>query len=276
MHPVPRDPEEQAERAALALQARLGDPTPEVFLTLGSGLSGVAEAIEDRVDVPVAAVPGVPVSRVPGHPATLRFGTIAGHTVLAQMGRVHLYEGHTAAEVSRMVDVAALLGCSTLIVTNAAGGLHDDRQEPGEVMVISDQLNLTGDSPLAGALRDGVPSFTDMARAYDPQLRDLAVEVAREQGTRVSTGVYAGLTGPAYETAAEVRMLRTLGADAVGMSTVNEVIAARAAGLRVLGMSTLTNVHGEGVATSHEEVIDVGARVAEDVSRLVLGVLERL
>ena len=276
MQPAARDPDEHAQRAALSLRARLGDPAPDIFLTLGSGLSDVADAIEDRVDVPVAAVPGLPVSRVPGHPATLRFGTIGGHTVLAQMGRVHLYEGYSAAEVARMVDVAAGLGCSTFIVTNAAGGLHADRQEPGEIMVIDDQLNLTGDSPLTGTFRDGVPSFTDMARAYDPRLRDLAVEVASEHGTRASTGVYAGLTGPAYETAAEVRMLRTLGADAVGMSTVNEVIAARALGLRVLGLSTLTNVHGEGVATSHDEVIDVGARVAADVSRLVLGVLERL
>lgn len=271
-----RDHDDAAERAALSLQARLGDPTPEVFLTLGSGLSAVANAIEDPIDVPVAAVPGVPVGRVPGHPALLRFGTIAGHTVLAQMGRIHLYEGYGAAEVSRMVDVAGLLGCTTFVVTNAAGGIRHETQQPGDVMVISDHLNLTGRSPLTAAFRDGAPSFVDMAAAYSPRLRDLAVEVAGARGLRVSAGVYAGLAGPQYETPAEVTMLRAMGADAVGMSTVNEVTAARAIGLEVLGLSMLTNVHGGGASTSHEEVLEVSARVADDVSGVVLGVLAQL
>lgn len=271
-----REPDDQAQRAALSLQARFGEFTPQVFLTLGSGLSGVADAIEDPLDVPVAAVPGIPVGRVPGHPAVLRIGMVRGQAVLAQIGRVHLYEGYDASDVARMVDVAALLGCSTFLVTNAAGGLRHEDQRPGDVMVISDHLNLTGHSPLTGVFRDESPVFTDMADAYDPALRELALEVGEAQGLQLRTGVYAGLTGPAYETAAEVRMLRALGADAVGMSTVNEVIAARALGLRVLGLSTLTNVHGEGVATSHEEVMEVGARVADQVSALVLGVLERM
>ncbi|HEX9889683.1 MAG TPA: purine-nucleoside phosphorylase [Nitriliruptorales bacterium] len=272
----PREPDEHAERAALAIRARLGEPEPDVFLTLGSGLSAVADAIDDRVDIPVAAVPGAPVSRAPGHPAVLRFGTLGGHVVLAQMGRVHLYEGYSASQVARMVDVAGLLGCSSFVVTNAAGGLRAETQQPGDIMVIGDHLNLTGRSPLTGAPRSGAPAFTDMAAAYDPALRDLAVDVGNGLDIRVSTGVYAGLIGPEYETAAEVQMLRTIGADAVGMSTVNEVIVARALGLRVLGISTLTNVHGPGVATSHDEILAVGTRVAHDVSRLVLGVLERL
>ncbi|MBW3621707.1 MAG: purine-nucleoside phosphorylase [Actinobacteria bacterium] len=262
-----------AARTALALEPRLGGGNVDVFLTLGSGLASVADRIESPVDIPMAALPNVAVSTVPGHTGVLRYGTLAGKQVLAQLGRIHLYEGHDAADVTRTVSVASLLGADTFLVTNAAGGLEPS-WAPGDLMLVEDHLNLTGTSPLLGVLRDDAPVFLDMAGAYDAELRDLALRIAAEQGVELRRGVYAGLVGPAYETPAEVRMLRALGAQAVGMSTVLEVIAARTHGMRVLGMSSITNVHGEGVATSHREVIEVGARAAEHLAGIVLGVLE--
>lgn len=270
-----RHPVDNADRTALALEPRLPDGGVDVFVTLGSGLASVADRIEDAVDIPMAALPGLAVSTVPGHTGTLRVGRIGDRRVLAQLGRIHLYEGHSAADVTLMVDVAARLGADTFVVTNAAGGLEPS-WTPGDLMLITDHLNLTGTSPLMGVLREDVPVFLDMAGAYDAELRALAVEVAGSQGVELRDGVYAGLLGPTYETPAEVRMLRTLGAQAVGMSTVLEVIAARASGLRVLGFSSITNVHGEGVATSHDEVIEVGAVAAQRLGGIVLGVLERL
>ncbi|MEX1177456.1 MAG: purine-nucleoside phosphorylase [Nitriliruptor sp.] len=263
------------ERTAAALRARLEGRRPELLLTLGSGLGSVADAVEDAVVVDVLDLPGTAASTVPGHTARLVCGQLAGREVLVQAGRIHLYEGHDAHDVTRLVRVAAQLGVSTFVVTNAAGGLTD-RFTPGDLMVIDDHLNMTGTSPLAGLLRGGDPRFVDMAGAYDARLRDLAHEVAGDLGLELQRGVYAGLVGPAYETPAEVAMLRTLGAHAVGMSTVNEVIAARDEGLRVLGFSSVTNVHGEGVATTHAEVVEVGARAAQDLRRVLLGLLERL
>lgn len=266
--------EDAIARATEALGERLPGPV-DVLVTLGSGLGAVAERLEDAVDVPVSEVPGLAVSTVPGHAATLRYGRLGRHVVLAQRGRVHLYEGHDAATVVRTVEVAAGLGARTYVVTNAAGGL-DPSFTPGDLMLITDHLNLTGRSPLTGVLRDGAPVFLDLAGAYDARLAALAHEAAADLGIRLQQGVYAGLTGPAYETPAEVRMLRTLGAHAVGMSTVLEVIAARANGLDVVGLSSITNVHGEGVATSHEEVIEVGADAAVSLGALLLELLGRL
>lgn len=263
------------DRTAAALRARLGGRHPELLLTLGSGLGAVADAVEDAVTVDVLDLPGTAASTVPGHTARLIAGRLGGREVLVQAGRIHLYEGHGAHDVTRLVRVAARLGVSTFVVTNAAGGL-DQRFTPGELMVIDDHLNMTGTSPLSGLLRDGAPRFVDMARAYDARLRELAHEVAGDHGLTLQRGVYAGLVGPAYETPAEVAMLRTLGAHAVGMSTVNEVIAARDEGLRVLGFSSITNVHGEGVATTHEEVVEVGARAAQDLQRVLLELIGRI
>lgn len=269
-----RDQEELVERASLALEGRLPEPA-EVFLTLGSGLRAVADRIREAVDIPMAALPGLQVSTVPGHTGLLRYGRLGDRTVLAQMGRIHLYEGHEPADVVRMVEVAARLGCDTYIVTNAAGGLDPDFT-PGDLMVISDHLNLTGMSPLMGVIRDGGPVFLDMAGAYDQRLRELVREAGDAVGVALRSGVYAGLTGPAYETPAEVEMLRRLGADAVGMSTVLEVVAARSHGLRVLGVSSITNVHGAGVATSHAEVLEVGERAADQLGRVLLALFDRL
>ena len=265
------------EDTTWALQAVLpGDAAPRTLLTLGSGLGAVADAVRDATDVDVSSLPGMVPSTVPGHTAVLRHGWIGEHEVLVQRGRIHLYEGHVAREVVRTVEVAARLGVSNFVVTNAAGGLDADQLSPGDLLVIDDHINLTGTTPLTGVLRDGAPVFLDMAGAYDPVLRAAADDVATELGQQLRHGVYAGLTGPAYETPAEVRMLRTLGADVVGMSTVNEVIAARAAGLRVLGFSSVTNVHGEGVSTSHEEVLEVGADAAQRLGQLLLALLPRL
>lgn len=263
-----------AAATADALGHALGDAV-DVLVTLGSGLSGVADVLDDAIELPTTILPGIPASTVPGHTSTLRFGRIGDLRVLAQVGRVHLYEGHSGADVTRMVDASALLGASTFVVTNAAGGLEPS-WTPGDVMVLNDHLNMTGTTPLMGVVRDGGPVFVDMARPYDDDLQALAHDVAATLDLTLRDGVYAGLLGPAYETPAEVAMLRTLGATAVGMSTVLEVIAARARGLRVLGLSTITNVHGDGVETTHAEVIEVGAQVAKDVTRLVTGILESL
>jgi purine-nucleoside phosphorylase len=267
--------DELVERAATTLDGQLEGRSLDVLVTLGSGLAPVAEAFTDAVEVPMSALPGMARSTVPGHTGTLKVGELAGRTVVAQVGRVHLYEGHSGADVTRMVDVAARLGASTFVVTNAAGGI-DPSFTPGDVMAITDHLNLTGTSPHLGVVRDGGPVFLDMAGAYDADLRALAGRIADDQGFALQEGVYAGLLGPAFETPAEVRMLRTFGASAVGMSTVLEVIAARSRGMRVCGLSTITNVHGEGVATSHEEVLEVGRTASERVSALVLGLLEQL
>lgn len=271
---LPTQPPVDPERTANALRARLGDRRPELLLTLGSGLGSVADAVEDAEVIDVLDLPGAAASTVPGHTARLIAGRLAGREVLVQAGRIHLYEGHSAHDVTRLVRVAARIGITTFVVTNAAGGL-DQRFTPGDLMVIDDHLNLTGTSPLMGLLRDGAPRFVDMAGAYDAALRALAHEVAADLGLSLQRGVYAGLVGPAYETPAEVAMLRTLGAHAVGMSTVNEVIAARDEGMRVLGFTSVTNVHGEGVPTTHAEVVEVGARAAQDLQRVLFGVLDR-
>jgi purine-nucleoside phosphorylase len=262
------------ELAAAAIEDRL-ERRPEIFLTLGSGLAGVADAIEGAVDLPAEAVPGLPAPAVPGHAGLLRAGRLGGREVLAQLGRVHLYEGYPAALVTRAVEAAARVGCTTFVVTNASGGVHAGLA-PGDLLAVVDQLNLTGTSPLVGRLEAGRPAFIDMTAAYDPRLVDLAAAAAEREGAGLKTGVYAGLPGPAYETPAEVRMLHTLGADVVGMSTVLEVIAARARGMRVLGLSVVTNVHGADAATSHEEVLAVGRAAGERLGRLLLGTIPQL
>lgn len=264
----------EVQRAVLELHKRI-DGDVDVLVTLGSGLASVADATSDLVEIPVATIPGLTVSTVPGHRSVLMVGMIGERRVLLQVGRVHLYEGHTPQVVTRMVDVAADLGATTFVVTNAAGGLEPS-WTPGDLMVIRDHLNLTGRSPLVGVVRDGAPIFQDMAAAYDHDLVALVHEIAAEHGRTLREGVYAGLLGPSFETPAEVAMLRTLGAHAVGMSTVLEVIRARSLGMRVVGLSTITNVHAEGVQTSHDEVMEVAERVAADTARLVAELLRRL
>lgn len=248
---------------------------PRVALVLGSGLGAFADALEDRVAIPYGEIAGMPVSAVEGHAGNLVLGRIDGLPVVAMQGRVHLYEGHGAEAVVFGTRLMVRLGARTMIVTNAAGGIREGLA-PGDLMGIEDHLNLTGSNCLAGENDEELgPRFVDMTEAYDRDLLDLAGESARELGFELARGVYAGLLGPTYETPAEVRMLRTLGADAVGMSTVLEVIAARHMGARVLGMSCITNVAAGlgGGLLSHDEVKETAARVRDRFVALLRSVL---
>ena len=238
------------------LSERLDGRRPRVLLTLGSGLGELAEEVRDGLALDFTEI-GLPAPTVPGHAGRLIAGNLHGADVLVQQGRLHLYEGVPVRNVTAVVRAAAEVGVDTFLVTNAAGGLLDS-MTPGDIMIIADQLNLTANSPLIGG--GTAPQFVDMADAYDPNLRALAAAAGALAGASLLKGVYAGLLGPAYETPAEVRMLRTLGASAVGMSTVSEVIAARALGLRVGGFSLITNVHRPGgTPTHHAEVLEAAA-----------------
>lgn len=243
-----------------ATGARLG-------IVLGSGLKGFAQHVEDGVEVPFADVPGWPVPKVEGHGGALVAGLVGGTPVLCLTGRVHLYEGWQPAEVVRAVRTLRALGVPRFLLTNAAGGIADDLS-PGDLMLITDHLNLTGSSPLLGEHVESFgPRFPDQSEVYGKQLGELL----QQCGQRLRPGVYAGLLGPSYETPAEVRMLRTLGADAVGMSTVHEAMALNAVGAEVAGLSLITNLAaGIGdAALSHDEVVAVGAQASRTLEALV-------
>ena len=257
-----------------ALDAR----TPKVALVLGSGLGRFADSLASQTVIPYDRIHGMPTSKVVGHAGNLVIGEVGAMPVVAMQGRVHLYEGHPTAEVVFGVRLMRHLGASILIITNAAGGCGESLSA-GDLMLIEDHINLTGQSCLIGPNEDelGV-RFPDMSEAYDRRLRALALEVAEAQGTTLARGVYAGLLGPSYETPAEIRMLCKLGADAVGMSTVLEVIAAKHLGMQVLGVSCITNL-AAGISASplsHDEVTETATRVRETFEALLRGVLERL
>lgn len=254
------------------------DLVPKVALVLGSGLGSYADRLADGVVVPYSAITGMPVSKIVGHAGNLVLGTSGGVPVAAMQGRVHLYEGHGPADVVFGVRLMRALGADTLLITNAAGGCGDGLVA-GDLMLITDHLNLTGRHCLEGPNEEAFGTrFPDMSQAYDPELGAIADSVARAAGFELARGIYAGLLGPSYETPAEVRMMRTLGADAVGMSTVLEVIAARHMGMRVLGISCITNLAAGISAThlSHDEVTETADRVRGRFEGLVRGVLERL
>lgn len=254
-----------------ALPADLATFRPRVALVLGSGLGSFADAAEQHFEIPYAAIAGLPESKVPGHAGKFVGATIAGMPVLLAMGRVHYYEGHTPRQTAANVRLMASLGPETLILTNAAGTLNR-KFAPGEWMMLSDHLNLTAVSPLSGG-----PNFFDMSEVYDPRWRVLFRAVAKDRGMTLHEGVYACVPGPQYETPAEVRMLRTLGADAVGMSTVFEAIQARALGLRVAAFSCLTN-WAAGVSSqplSHDEVMHTGREAASSLVGLLQAALGR-
>lgn len=267
---------EAARSAAASISERVRS-RPTVGIILGSGLGGIAQAIDDATRIPYSGIPGFPTSTVLGHAGELVAGSIGGSRVVALSGRFHMYEGHDARLAGFPVRVLHELGIETLIVSNAAGSARADLL-PGTIMLIADHVNLMFRNPLIGGLEEGDIRFPDMSDPYDPQLRALAREVAREQDVSLAEGVYFGLLGPSYETRAEVRMVARLGADVVGMSTVPEVIVARARGIRVLGFSCVTNFAcGLAVAPiTHDEVIETTARVADRMQRLVREVVVRL
>jgi purine-nucleoside phosphorylase len=249
---------------------------PAAALVLGSGLGGLADEIQDAVRIPYARIPGFPRSTVAGHAGALVAGILNGVEVVAMQGRFHLYEGWDAAEVALPIRALSALGVELLLLTNAAGGLRPGMAS-GDLMLLADHLNLTGRNPLMGPVVGREERFPDMSEPYDPELRRLAESVALELKIPLSQGVYAALLGPSYETPAEVRMLRTLGADAVGMSTVPEVLVARALGMRVMAISLVTNLAaGLGpAALSHDEVMEAGAAVRDRLATLVRALLPR-
>lgn len=270
----------QLDRLKLAAEdvRKHTDRVPKVALVLGSGLGAYADSVEEKVSIPYTEIRGMSMSKVEGHAGNLVLGTAEGVSVAAMQGRVHLYEGHPAEDVVFGLRLMLHLGAKTVIITNAAGGIGD-HLEVGDLMLIEDQLNLTGRNPLVGVNEDALgPRFVDMTTPFDAELRGLAEEGAKALGFGVKRGVYAGLLGPTYETPAEIRMLKTLGGDAVGMSTVLEVVAARHMGARVLGISCITNkAAGLGHETlDHEEVQEVAKQVRERFVSLLGAVLRRL
>jgi purine-nucleoside phosphorylase len=270
---VPILPADQPRRlAALEAAVRARTPiVPRVGIVLGSGLGGLADDLTGTVAIPFAELPGWPAATAPGHVGRLLIGRLDDVPVVMLQGRFHLYEGNDAGLVVQPVLLMARLGASTIVLTNAAGGI-DPAFRPGTLMVIADHLNLTGRTPLLGPNADELgPRFPDLTDAWAPALRERLRDAAREEAVEVAEGIYAGLLGPSYETPAEVRMLRSLGADAVGMSTVLEAIAARWVGLEVCGVSLVTNA-GTGYTGSpltHEEVLAAGAEAAPRLARVI-------
>jgi purine-nucleoside phosphorylase len=269
--PIP--PVDQPARLAAlvaAVRART-DLVPRVGIVLGSGLGDLAAAVEGAVSIPFADLPGWPVATAPGHAGRLVVGTLAGVPIVALQGRFHLYEGNAAGLVVQPVLLFRRLGAELVILTNAAGGVNP-AYGPGTLMVISDHLNLTGHTPLLGPNADALGDrFTDLTDVWAPRLRERLHAAGRAEGVSLEEGIYAGLLGPNYETPAEVRMLRTLGADAVGMSTVLEAIAARWIGLEVCGVSLVTNAGAgySGVPLAHEEVMREGAAAGPRLGRVL-------
>jgi purine-nucleoside phosphorylase len=264
-----REEQDRVAEAAAFLADRVG-ATPEVALILGSGLGGLVDAIFEPVTIPYVSIPGFPEVTVAGHGGRLVAGLFSGVRVAVMQGRFHLYEGHSADAIVRPVRALARLGVPALIVTNSAGGL-DPRMAPGDLMLIDDHINLMFANPLAGSVLPGETRFPDMSSPWDPELLALAERVALRERIPVRRGVYCAVHGPSYETPAEVRMVQRLGAHAIGMSTVPEVIAARAAGVRVLGVSIISNL-AAGLSPSplsHEEVLAAGQRAASPLTRLL-------
>ena len=268
----------QVQEAAAYIKEKLDGRAPEIAITLGSGLGDLADHLVDAVQIPYGEIPHLPVSTVAGHKGQFVVGKLEGREILCMQGRFHYYEGYDLKQVTLPVRVMKLLGIGTLIVTNAAGGINTGFR-PGNLMLIEDHLNLTGENPLIGEnLEVFGDRFFDMTVAYDVEYRALAEQLAAELNIPLQKGVYAWLTGPNYETPAEIRYLRAIGADAVGMSTVPEVLVARHSGLRVCGISCIANLAagmGDGLL-SHEEVKETADRVKVDFIRLVTALTGRM
>ena len=269
--PIP--PTAQPERiAALAAAVRARtELVPEVGIVLGSGLGGLADDLQDPVAIPFSELPGWPAATAPGHVGRLLLGLIAGRPVVMLQGRFHLYEGNDAGLVVQPILLFHALGARIVVLTNAAGGL-DPSFGPGTLMVMNDHINLTGRSPLIGPNTEELgPRFPDMTAAWSPRLRAQLHAAGAAEGVELREGVYIGLTGPAYETPAEVRMLAGLGGDAVGMSTVLECIAARWVGLEVCGVSLVTNAGAgySGAPLTHHEVLEAGAKAGPRLAQVI-------
>jgi len=251
---------------------------PEIGVILGSGLGILAAEVEDRKAIEYSQIPNFPVSTVEGHEGHLVFGNLAGKKVVLMQGRFHFYEGYSMSQVIFPVRVMSRLGVKVLVVTNAAGGINRSFS-PGDLMIIQDHINLMGTNPLIGPNEDDIGvRFPDMSEAYDRKLMTLAEQIAKREGLAYQKGVYVSLTGPSYETPAEISYLRIIGADAVGMSTVPEVIVANHAGMKVLGISCITNM-AAGVLQkklNHEEVMETANRVRDQFITLVKGVLHEV
>lgn len=258
------------QEAAEYVRARIGE-TPRIGLILGSGLGGIAEVIEDKHVIPYGEIPHFVCSTAPGHKGQFVAGRFGGKPVICMQGRLHFYEGHALSDIIFPVRVMKQLGVTSLIVTNAAGGINTSFQV-GDLMLIEDHINFMGTNPLIGPNDASFgPRFCDMTYTYTPALRQAAQEAAQSLGLTLQKGVYLGCTGPNYETPAEIRAFRTLGADAVGMSTVPEVIAASHCGLQVLAFSLITNM-AAGILDqplTEEEVIEIGNRRGSDLQRLI-------
>lgn len=271
---------EEIDQAAAAVRERTGQQ-PKVGLVLGSGLGGLADLVENPDVIAYRDIPHWPTSTVVGHHGRLVIGQLMGKPVLVQQGRAHYYEGYSMAAVTLPVRVMQRLGIETLIVTNAAGAINPDF-EPGDIMLITDHIammGMTGANPLRGPnIEELGPRFPDMSQAYDRALMEFARQVARQNGLTLREGVYVGLSGPSFETPADLRFLRAIGADAVGMSTVPEVIVARHGGTRVLGFSGISNkANLDGsTQTTHEEVLEAGRVIAPKLQKVIQGVLELL
>lgn len=267
----------RVEQAARTIRARTAEK-PEIALVLGSGLGAFADEFEGAVKIPYAEIPGFAISTVEGHSGNLVIGKVRGIPVVAMQGRVHFYEGYSMEEVTFPVRTFKLLGVKTVLLTNAAGGI-DVELSQGALMVISDHLNLMGVNPLRGPNDDRFgPRFPDLTEVYSRALQEIAVEEARSLGIEIRRGIYAALSGPSYETPAEIHMLRSFGADAIGMSTVPEAIVARQMGMDVLGISCITNM-AAGISETpinHEEVMETAARVTVSFTQLIRNIISRL
>ncbi len=269
--------------AAVAVIRERAAITPEIGMVLGSGLGGLADTLDEKTAISYGDIPGWPVSTVHGHSGQLVMGKLEGKPVVAQQGRAHFYEGYTMDQITFPIRVMHALGVHTLILTNAAGGLNRSFNA-GEIMLINDHINIpgmVGNNPLIGPNDDFIgPRFLGMTHSYDAELRRIAREVATENDITLHEGVYVCLSGPTFETPAEIRMLRVIGGDTVGMSTVHEVIVARHAGMRVMACSGITNVAIDTTEsdgdTNHEEVLEAGKVIVPRLTTVLRGVLKAL
>jgi purine-nucleoside phosphorylase len=268
----------QAKKAAEFISAKMKKRKPRVAVVLGSGRGGVADAVTEAIEIHYGDIPNFPISTVEGHAGKLIIGSLGGVDVLLMKGRFHFYEGYSMQEITLPVRVFSLLGVHSLVLTNAAGGTSV-HLGPGTLMLINDHINLMGDNPLRGKNEDRFGlRFPDMTDVYTFAYRELAKESARELGINLAEGVYLALRGPIYETPAEVRMMRNLGGDALGMSTVPEAVVARHAGMKVLAFSCITNYAAgmSGEEINHLEVMDVGEKAGKQLAELIVHLIPRL